>query len=207
MKTRTYNTRSSAHAQTVGASPVHYAARSNSKMQSRSPVQNNQSIKKLIRGQIMMLGSERRTRKKRDPTRDWNPAMVSFVFQYSPPTNRPSNADTTICARKNVLSLNSNQSARQTDNQAITGTRLSERKKTFNTNRRSTFHSLPESTSSCVKNAAALVGLDSFFKAPPRSFTVESMTTALDSLSKLGLSCCCCGNGSAGGGMCARSSR
>jgi hypothetical protein len=99
------------------------------------------------------------------------------------------------------------KSINTTDNQAITGTRLSEQKETFNTNRRSTFHSLPESTSSCVKNAAALVGLDSFFKAPPRSFTVESMTTALDSLSKLGLSCCCCGNGSAGGGMCARSSR
>ena len=35
----TYNTRSSARAQTAGASPAHYAARSNSKTRSRSPVQ------------------------------------------------------------------------------------------------------------------------------------------------------------------------
>ena len=101
----TYNTRSSARAQTAGASPAHYAARSNSKTRSRSPVQKPNQFADKKRDEC----GERRTRKNRDPTRDWNPAMVSFVFQYSPPTNTPSSADITICARKNVLSLKAPQ--------------------------------------------------------------------------------------------------
>ncbi|SRR5258708_4451688 len=82
----------------------------------------------------------------------------------------------------------------------------------FHTNRRNTFHSLPASTSNCVKNAAALFGLASFFKAPPppRSFGGALMMTALNSLSKLGLSCsccCCCASASPCGGVCAKSRR
>ncbi len=60
-----------------------------------------------------MTPVRRRTRKKRIPTRDWNPAMLSSVLKYSPPTNTPRNTDTMICARKNVLSLNPNRSISQ----------------------------------------------------------------------------------------------
>lgn len=206
MKTRTYNTRSSAHAQTVGASPARYAARSNSKMRSRSPVQKKSINQKTnpCANNDARFGETHKEEKGSDARLESRDGVVGLPVQ---PADEQAEQRGYHDMRKEERPVPKLKSINTTDNQAITRTKLSERKKTFNTNRRSTFHSLPESTSSCVKNAAALVGLDSFFKAPPRSFTVESMTTALDSLSKLGLSCCCCGNGSAGGGMCARSSR
>lgn len=206
MKTRTYNTRSSAHAQTVGASPARCAARSNSKMRSRSPVQKKSINQKTnpCANNNARFGETHKEEKGSDARLESRDGVVRLPVQ---PADEQAEQRGYHDMREEERPVPKLKSINTTDNQAITGARLSERKKTFNTNRRSTFHSLPESTSSCVKNAAALVGLDSFFKAPPRSFTVESMTTALDSLSKLGLSCCCCGNGSAGGGMCARSSR
>lgn len=100
---RTYSTRLSVRARTVGVLPAHYGARSKTRALSKNPIQSSDFER---RGQVQR---DRRTRKKRTPTRDWNPAMLSPVWKYSPPTNTPSSTDITIWARKNVLSLNSNQ--------------------------------------------------------------------------------------------------
>lgn len=107
-ETRTCNTRSNVRAQKVGALQAHYEARSKMKTRSGSPV----DVMSTRSGQeSIFLLEGGRTRKKSDPTRDWNPAIVMPVCQYNPPQNTPSAADITICARKNVRSLRAQRSA------------------------------------------------------------------------------------------------
>ena len=136
----------------------------------------------------------RRTRKKRHPTRDWKPAMLSPVCQYRPPQNTPRNAEITMCARKNVLSLNKNKKKPISTPHPFLLARF--------TNRRRTFHSRPASTCSCVKNAAALLGCESRQSELPHSlgFTAVVSVTVPASLVRFGLSRC-------SAGVCARSRR
>jgi hypothetical protein len=144
----------------------------------------------------MIRRKTKRTRKKRDPTRDWKPAMLMPVFQYSPPQNTPRHTDITICAKKNVLSLERQKV------QQISSLREMMCVGSPCTNLRSTFHSRPASTSNCVKNAAALVGLASFFSALPRSCTAALATVPAASLLLLKLEL-----SAPLGGACAMSSR
>jgi hypothetical protein len=104
----TCNTRSSVHERTMGVPPVYYTAHSVTRKRSRSPTARQVIINRAKK----KTEFARRTRKKRHPTRDWKPAILLPVCQYSPPQNTPRNAEITICARKNVLSLkHQNQSA------------------------------------------------------------------------------------------------
>jgi hypothetical protein len=163
------------------------------------PVQNHYEINQSIHREKERkndAGSETHEGEKESNAR-LEPRNVSLACQYSPLRTRRS-TDITICARKGVLSLNSTRSNIIT-RPTLRRAGVSERNELSHEPLQYFPHSTP--TFSCARRAREfLQGAPSL----PRSLTGALMTTALDFLLKLRLSCRCT---SAGGGMRARPRR